>query len=70
MDKPTLNRADLKLLKSVFATKKDLNRFATKGDIDQRFDQFERILLATFKELEEKFVNRILRLEEVVGLTS
>ena len=35
--KPTLNRADISLLKQIFATKKDLKKFVTKKD----FDKFE-----------------------------
>lgn len=44
MPKPTLNQADLDLMKKIFATKKDLSGFATKKDL---------VILATKEDLQD-----------------
>ncbi len=88
----TLNQDDIKLLKSVFATKddltttekrldgklvamekrqdtkyatkNDLERFATKDYIEKRFDDLDAALIKYSKDVE----SRIEKLEDVVGI--
>ncbi len=74
--KPTLNSADLKLLKGLFATKKDLvsmekrqdSKYATKGDLvsmEKRQDQ-KYASKNDLAAMEKRIENRIDDLEERV----
>ena len=77
----TLNRDDVKLLKSVFATKRDLvamekrqdAKYTTKGDlagletrIEKRFDDLDFALVKYSQEIE----GRIGKLEDAVDVSS
>lgn len=70
--KPTLNQADIELLKGVFVTKDDLNamearfiaRFATKDEVNSRFDVLESILAKSFEIIEA----RLSKLEHILNV--
>lgn len=64
--KPTLNKADIELLKEVFVTKSEfetgLNVLWKK--VESRFEKLENILAKTFQNIED----RLQALESEVGI--
>lgn len=80
----TLNKDDVKLLQSVFATKKDLeamerrhnknligmeNRQDKKYATKKDLEQLESIIASAFQQIETEFRSRIRNLEENVGVS-
>jgi len=72
--KPTLNSADIKLLKGIFATKDDLKSFATKDDLKSFATKDDLKSFATKDDLKsglgllwQKVESRFEELEEILA---
>ena len=66
--KPTLNQADIELLKSTLATKEDLKAFATREEMNAKFEELEGILASTFEELEKRYDQWFGKIEKELGV--
>ena len=66
--KPTLNSADIKLLKGIFATKDDLKSFATKDDLKSGLGLLWQKVESRFEELEEILAKSFLGIERRLGV--
>ena len=62
--KPSLNQADVNLLKKTFATKDDLKPFATKDDVKGIVKNQLKPIKKDLKDLEQRTINTFLTKDE------